>query len=157
MGRNKKQQPNQVQYKGFITLPQVLLKSERFINLHPRSVKLLLDIAQQYNGFNNGDLQATMSCLKSRGWSSNDHLTKATRELLDKELIVRTRLGGFRFGCSLYALSWQPIDECGGKLEVQPTTNPPVDWLKEEKMLHERRALFNARSRPKKPQLKPPS
>ncbi|MGO0308714.1 hypothetical protein ACTL6P_19325 [Endozoicomonas acroporae] len=47
------------------------------------------------DGYNNGDLQATMSCLKSRGWSSNDHLTKATRELLDKELIVRTRRGGF--------------------------------------------------------------
>ena len=28
-------------------------------------------------------------------------------------------------GPNLYAITWQPIDECGGKLDVKPTTNAP--------------------------------
>jgi len=27
--------------------------------------------------------------------------------------------------CALYALSWQPIDECNGKLEIASTNTPP--------------------------------
>ena len=109
------------------------MNSDRFISLSPRAVKLLIDIGAQYRGYNNGDLQATMRCLKPRGWTSNAHLTKAKRELLDKELIILTRRGGLGMGCDLFAITWQPIHECNGKLDVPPTTNAPVNWLKEEK------------------------
>ncbi len=154
MGRRSNQQKGPVVYKGFINIPQVVLNSERYIKLHPRSVKLLLDIARQYNGYNNGDLQATMSCLKKWGWNSNSHLTQATRQLRSHELIVQTRQGGLGMGCSLYALSWQPINECGGKLDMSPTTDSPVNWLKEEKELNARGELFNKKFRPQKPKLR---
>jgi hypothetical protein len=38
-----------------------------------------------------------------------------------------TRQGGLH-QCSLFALSWHPIHDCGGKLECAPTTIPSGDW-----------------------------
>ena len=31
--------------------------------------------------------------------------------------------------CSLFGLGWLAIDECGGKLEMRPTTCPLNNWL----------------------------
>ena len=112
-------------YPGFLHLHRPLLNSEDFISLKGNSIKLLIDIGRQYNGYNNGDLCATLSVMKKRGWNSNQQLTKATKELLEKNLIVLTKQGGLHMGPNLYAISWQPIDECGGKLDVCPTTAPP--------------------------------
>ena len=112
-------------YPGFLHLHRPLLNSEDFISLKRNSIKLLIDIALQYNGYNNGDLCATLSVMKKRGWNSNQQLTKATKELLEKNLIVLTKQGGLHMGPNLCAISWQPIDECRGKLDVRSTTLPP--------------------------------
>jgi hypothetical protein len=40
-------------------------------------------------------------------------------------MIIKTRQGGKNYPC-LYAITWQPIDECRGKnLELGPTTTAP--------------------------------
>ena len=130
MSKNNKKK---LEYKGFLHIPHVIANSPRFIELHPRALKLLIDIGVQFRGNNNGDLQACMSCMKYRGWNSNAQLTEALQELLNSKLIVQTRWGGLGMSCHLFALAWHPINECNGKLHVAPTTNPPADWLKEEK------------------------
>lgn len=112
-------------YPGYLHLHRPLLNSEDFKSLKGNSIKLLIDIASQYNGYNNGDLCAALSVMKKRGWNSNQQLTKATKELLEKNLIVLTKQGGLHMGPNLYAISWQPIDECGGKLDVCSSTLPP--------------------------------
>jgi hypothetical protein len=61
----------------FLPMPMVTLRSERFSALSPKAVKLLLDIAAQWNGLNNGDLSATLSVLKNRGWGSATTLARA--------------------------------------------------------------------------------
>lgn len=132
MARNKNNH-KKLEYRGFLHIPHVVANSLRFMELHPRALKLLIDIGVQYRGNNNGDLQATKSCMEPRGWTSNDQLTQAKRELLESGLIIQTRWGGFGMSCDLFALAWQPINECGGKLDIPSTTNPPVDWMKEEK------------------------
>ena len=114
-----------VTYRGYLHIPDVLSAHPDFVSLTPRAIKLLIDIGRQYNGRNNGDLCCSMSLMTERGWKSNDQLTKARRELEKKGWLIQTRVGGLRMGPNLYAISWQPINECGGKLDVNATTSPP--------------------------------
>lgn len=113
----------------FIGIPIAIYNHEDFISLSPRALKLLIDLLSQYHGYNNGDLCAAMTLMKKRGWNSNDQRQKALKELLDKELIVLTRQGGRKRG-SLYAVTWQPIDECKGKIDISPTKTPYRDFRK---------------------------
>ena len=110
---------------GFLHLFRSLLDCDDFIALKGNTIKLLIDIASQYNGYNNGDLCATLSVMKKRGWNSNQQLSKALKELLERNLIIQTKQGGLNMGPNLYAITWQPINECQGKLDMGPTTTPP--------------------------------
>ena len=126
MGRKAKS--NTIMYKGFFHLHWPLLDCEDFISLKGNSIKLLVDLGRQYNGHNNGDLCASLSVMKKRGWNSNQQLTKALKELLERNLIVQTKQGGLNMGPNLYAITWQPINECQGKLDMGPTTTPPRNF-----------------------------
>lgn len=114
-----------ITYPGYFHLHRGLLDCSDFIELKGNSLKALIDLGSQYNGFNNGDLCASMSVMKKRGWNSNQQLTKGIKELLARNLIVQTRQGGFNIGPNLYAITWQPIDHCSGKLDMPSTTSPP--------------------------------
>lgn len=115
----------------FLLLPHAILDSTNFASLHPRAIKLLLNLARQYNGHNNGDLCAAMTLMKKCGWSSNDQLQKAKKELLEKGWIIITRkTGRLNKIAYLYAITFQAIDECGGKLDCKPTAAAPGDWKK---------------------------
>lgn len=97
-------------------------------NLSGNAVKLLMDLACQFNGHNNGDLTIAFSILSKRGWRSKGTIRRATRELLEAGMIVQTREGRFLNPggvCDLYAVTWKPIDECPGKqLTLEPTNTP---------------------------------
>ena len=114
---------------SFLSLPHHVLNHENFRCLSPRATKLAIDIAAQYRGSNNGDLCAPLSLMKKRGWNSSDQLDKAKKELVGKDVIRVARQGGLN-KCNLYALTWFPIDECKGKLDIASTTIAPVDWKK---------------------------
>ena len=115
--------------KSVVQMPHDLLDHTVFTSLSARAIKLLLDICAQYKGHNNGDLSATMSLMRARGWSSNDQLFKARDELVAKSLIQVTRQGGLN-RCTLFALTWFPINECGGKLDVAETKVARNEWRK---------------------------
>ena len=113
----------------FVAFPHAVMKTEDYTGLSYKSKALLLDIALQYNGRNNGDLTVALAVLRNRGWKRQATISEAVKELLDADLIIRTREGQFRnphSQCALYAITWQPIDECNGKdLCVNPTTTAP--------------------------------
>ena len=113
--------------KSFVMFPHELLEHVSVSLLSPRGAKLLLDIAVQYNGHNNGDLCAPLSLMKKRSWNSSDQLFKARKELIDRGLIKTSRQGGLN-KCSLFALTWFQIDECEGKLDIRSTSTPTHDW-----------------------------
>lgn len=113
----------------FLHLPHSVLSSRGYLSLDGWSVKLLVDIAGQFKGSNNGDLTAAWSFMQARGWRSKGTLHKALAALLDAGLIEQTRQGG-KNRCSLYAITWRPIDECKGKLDVRPTQGPSALYLK---------------------------
>jgi hypothetical protein len=105
----------------FVQVLHCVMDSENWTRCGGSAIRLLLELARQYNGHNNGDLCASISVLKRRGWRSSDVLNRALAELRHYGFIELTRQGGLHRP-SLYALAWKRIDPCGGKLEVAPTT-----------------------------------
>lgn len=110
-------------------LPHSVVSSNSFKQLSGTACKILILLIYQYNGHNNGDLSAPFSMANQWGIGSKSTLAKALRELIDKRFITVTRT--YRRNrdnphgqCNLYALTWQRIDECRGKLDVAPTTTP---------------------------------
>ena len=104
----------------FLRLPRPVYDSPNVIMLSPSALKLLIDIGIQYNGGNNGDLQASLNPLRTRGWDSSSTLNRARQELLHYGFIELTRQGGLGC-CSLYAITWESIDGCNGKIQVPST------------------------------------
>jgi hypothetical protein len=112
----------------FLPLTIGVLRSTELASLSPYACKLLLDIASQWRYRNNGDASiAFEKVMRPRGWKSKATLYKALKELRESGLVVQTRQGSLHT-CSLYALGWLAIDECGGKLDINPTARPPKVW-----------------------------
>ena len=112
---------------SFVMLPHHVLGHDNFRTLSPRATKLLIDLLAQFRGYNNGDLAATLNMMQERGWNSSDQLQKAKNELIERDVIIVARQGGLN-KCSLYAVTFFPIDECKGKLDVASTRTAPVNW-----------------------------
>lgn len=113
--------------RPFLSLPRDVLYSPAWAAMTAHEARLLIDVAAAYRGANNGDLSATFSSMQRRGWVSKDTLAKALSGLLEKGFLTQTRQGG-RNRCSLYAITWEPIHECGGKLDVKPSPVPLNTW-----------------------------
>ena len=112
---------------SFVMMPHHVLGHDNFRTLSPRATKFVVDLLAQYQGNNNGDFCATLKTMQERGWNSSDQLHKAKRELIEKGVIMVTRQGGLN-KANLYAVTWFPIDECKGKLDVASTRTAPVNW-----------------------------
>jgi hypothetical protein len=97
--------------EGFVALPYSVLNSPLFITLSPYAVKLLIDVAAQYRGDNNGDLCTAWKLMKPRGWRSEATLHKAKRELLAAGFLYESRKGRRPTVCSLFALTWPLFDD----------------------------------------------
>lgn len=111
----------------FTLIPHAVQDSENWKRCGASAIKLLLAIARQYNGNNNGDLCASWSILRARGMRSPDTLNRALCELKHYGLIELTRQGGLHVP-SLYALTWLAIDDCKGKLDVSATRVASGKW-----------------------------
>ena len=113
----------------FVQLPHHILESNEFAELSNPAVRALLCLFGQYRGSNNGDFTAAWSVMQKRGWKSKGTLYRAIDDLLENGWILKTRQGG-KNRCSLYAVTWLPIHECGGKLDVSVSKTPLGTWRK---------------------------
>lgn len=114
---------------AFLPFRVDVLRSQALAGLSPYAAKLLLDIASQWQLGRNGDASTAFEkVLRARGWRSKATLHNALKELRESGLVVQTRQGSLH-QCSLYALGWLAIDECGGKLDMKPTSRPLNHWL----------------------------
>lgn len=130
MARNKSYS-NKGENGAYSALYRCVSRSVAFGNLSGHAVKLLIELMSNYNGSNNGDLSAAYSVVHKRGWKSKGTLNRAIQELIQAGFIETSRQGG-RHKCSLYALTFYAIDECGGKLEINATNKPTSLWRKNE-------------------------
>src|SRR5687768_6966645 len=119
---------------GYVPLSFVVIRSQSFAQLSAHAVKLLIDLLGQYKGDNNGDLCASWTIMRDRGWKSKDTLNKALKELRDGDWLEVTRQGG-RNKATLYGVTFYNIDDCKGKLDVRSTERPRGTWRKSEPLL----------------------
>ena len=108
---------------SYAALPHAVLECENFRNCSGTGIKLLLDLTCQYRGKNNGDLAPALV----RWGPAPEAKARALRELVHYGLLVQTKHGS-RGTPSLYAITWQAIDHCEGKLEVGATQVAPGTW-----------------------------
>jgi hypothetical protein len=94
----------------FVGIVRSVFDSVAFAELSPHACKLLLELAGQYRGDNNGDLTVAWSVVSKRGWRSRTTLWRCKQELIEAGFVYVTRLGQFPNTCELLALTWFPLD-----------------------------------------------
>lgn len=110
-------------------LPVEVIRAPQFRALSGTAVKVLLYLLSQYTGSNNGNLSA-VQCSETAaeiGIGSDKTLRQAITELKNKGFITVSRQGG-KNRCSLYALTFFAVDDCGGILDIQATHTFTDDW-----------------------------
>lgn len=109
----------------FIMIPNSLFDMPEYMALGFPAKALLSEFIRQYDGKNNGNLcNAFYGYLQKRGWKAEETVRKATTELIEAGLIIKSRQGG-KNKCNLYALTWKKVDDCKGKqLDIKPTSTP---------------------------------
>lgn len=120
MSASRRKVTGRAESGGYFKQPHAVMQSPNYLALSAHARMLLGDIGLQFRGSNNGDLSAAWKLMQPRGWRSRDTLGRALAELLHFGMIEKTRQGGLNH-CSLFALTWQPIDTCGNKLDVPAT------------------------------------
>ncbi len=121
--KQKKSRARKLDFPGrWTALPHVVIHSQEFRNLGYAARALLFDIAAQYNASNNGKLVCCTKYLKPLGWTSNDTITRALRQLLSSGLLIQTRQGMMP-PCSQaawFAIGWFGLDIRIG-LDIEPS------------------------------------
>jgi len=115
-----------------LVIPHCVLDSQAYLTLSGGAVRLLFDIAMQFNPKrkNNGKLLASRAHMFGhRGWASSDQLNKAKKELIAHGLVVQTVQGLRPNKASWYALTWLPLDEIGG-LEITAAHFPRGEYAR---------------------------
>lgn len=114
MGRDKRRSKAGRDAGGFAAVPWSVLDSQAYIGLSVHGKALLFEMARQLTGHNNGSLLCSRTKLAPRGWTSNDMLTKAKRELLDAGFLHQTVMGQRPNKASWYAVTWLVLDRIDG-------------------------------------------
>jgi hypothetical protein len=118
----------------FIRLYNEIINSPAWICLSPSAVKLYIAMRSRLNGFNNGDISATLSIMKINGMRSSATLAKCLKELEVLGFIDKTRQGGIAAGgkfCSLYRFTDEQVYE------------NPAKGIKSDKATNEWRNIKN--------------
>jgi hypothetical protein len=108
--RGKKKQKT----SNFAGIPRWVIETPAYKSLGGNAIKLLVLLAYQYKGKNNGDLVITHSLLKEH-FKSNTTMYKVRDELYHKGFIDINAYGGKSFDGKkmphLYALTWAEVDD----------------------------------------------
>ncbi|WP_086922422.1 hypothetical protein [Variovorax sp. JS1663] len=99
---------------SFLLLPHVVLESPAYRRVSVYARALLMDIAMQLKGSNNGWLLCSTTHMKPLGWTSQSTLHKSKTELLDVGLIFETVKGQRPNKPSRYAVTWLALDRLPG-------------------------------------------
>lgn len=117
-----------VRRKGYAGIPRYVMNSPEYKKLSGSAAKLLQEFCYQLTKDNNGDLTCAFSVLKHRGWNSRATIERARDELIEADLVQKTREGKFTNPggvCALYGVTWYPVFDAPGKnLDVRPTSQP---------------------------------
>lgn len=97
-----------------MALPWSVLDCPAYSRLSYPARSLLLELSRQYVLDNNGRLLLSGSHLAKRGWTSNDVITRAKRELIESGFVHETVKGHRPNKASWYAVTWLALDRLPG-------------------------------------------
>jgi hypothetical protein len=133
----------------FAAIPFEVLESEAVCTLPNFALRVLVVLAGHYRGNNNGDLAMTRAIARRFGVRSHVALVRGLALLQERGLIQKTHQGGKRpWGPCLYALTWRPIDDLRGKIEIGPTVTATNAWAKWTPLSHSPGKNEQARRQP---------
>lgn len=102
----------QKQRGRFLMLPATVFESPAFRSLSHAEVRVLILLATDYDGGNNGRLALTRSQARLGGVGSNATLDSSLRVLEQRGFIIRTDPGRMRPPQpARFALTWQAMDK----------------------------------------------
>lgn len=127
MTKGKQKRPVEAVNGFYAAMPIAVLDSAAFMGASYPAKALLLDVARQHNGTNNGHLHLCFSWLSKRGWKSRDVIQRAKDDLIARGLLVKTKQGGLNMGASWYAITWLKISNFVG-LDIQHRDYHPGAW-----------------------------
>lgn len=113
-------------YGRYYNVPHSVVDTLAFRSLSVHAVKLWHDLMLQFDGKNNGRIDAILSRLESRGWK-NGTLYRSLNELQANGFIVKTRQGGIgamKKVCSLYRFTHLATK---ADKEIGLTNSPPTN------------------------------
>lgn len=113
---------------SFVALPKAVLHCEEFRRLSSSAKTLLLELASQYTGGNNGRLTPAWSVLQKTGWASNNTVLSAKKELLNCPFVVMTRKGHPPRTCEWIGFTWWKIN-WNKEMDIQPREFPYLNFL----------------------------
>jgi hypothetical protein len=122
----RKKAPEQVPGR-FTAVPHLVLDSVAFRGASHPAKALLYEVMRQHTGSNNGHFQLANSWLRTRGWTSAGVIQRAKRELVERQLIVNTKMGGLNAGPDLWALTWFSVSDWRG-LDLRHGQFLPGAW-----------------------------
>lgn len=133
-----------------------LLNSPAYLALSWSARALFVDLRSKLKSTNNGNINATLSELRHRGWRSPSTLAKGLRELEAAGLIAKTRkTNGVEYGCkvcNLYRFTDLEVFELA-KLFID-ASKPTHDYLKFSALSDAKRAVAQASPPQKKMSLR---
>ena len=123
----KKRKGNEIPY-AFVALPKAVLQSVEYQGLSSSAKALLVELASQYTGGNNGRLTPAWSVLQKTGWGSNNTVLSAKKELLNCSFVVMTRKGHPPRTCEWIGFTWWKID-WSKDMDIQAREFPYLNFL----------------------------
>ena len=98
----------------FIGLPVTVMDCPGYAKLSHPARALLLEVARQCNGDDNGRMLLSCAYLASRGWKSADVIQRAKQQLIEHNFIFETVKGYRPNKASWYAVTWRKLDKLKG-------------------------------------------
>jgi hypothetical protein len=127
---------------SFHQFPRSISESPEYLALSGWAKLLLMLMVFQYDGSNNGSLNASWAVMRTLGFRSEGTLNKALHELLAAQFIIQTLKSrrpikvsdgdewiSARGRRALYAITWERIDNHEGEHGHEETDLPLVDWI----------------------------
>jgi hypothetical protein len=114
MGRDRSKRSAGRDPGGFVALPWSVLDSSAYMKLSHPAKALLLELARQCHGDDNGRLLLSRAYLAQRGWKSADVIQRAKDELLEAEFIFQTVQGCRPNKASWFAVTWHKLGKVKG-------------------------------------------
>lgn len=99
---------------GFVALPVSVLDCPSYAALSHPARALLLEVARQFHGDDNGRMLLSRAYLAGRGWKSADVIQRAKQQLLEGGFIFETVMGHCPNKASWYAMTWRKLDKIAG-------------------------------------------